>query len=72
MLNFTSTARRSTHLQASVVTIEDSQGMNNERAGDSFWAALNNEVRLSDNILGTTLSMERDLSLILNKGSWYS
>lgn len=72
MLNFTNTARRSTHLQASAVTIEDGQGMNNERAGDSFWAALNNEVRLSDNILGTTLSMERDLSLILNKGSWYS
>lgn len=53
------------------MTIEDGQGMNNERAGDSFWAALNNEVGLSD-ILGTTLAMERDLLLILNKGSWYS
>lgn len=70
-MNFTNTARRSTHLQASAVTIEDGQAMNKERAGDSFWAALNNEVGLRD-ILGTTLSMERDLLLILNKGSWYS
>lgn len=70
-MNFTNTARRSTHLQASAVTTEDGQGLNNERAGGSFWAALNDEVGLSD-ILGTTLSMERDLLLILNKGSWYS
>lgn len=58
-------------LQASIPSIDDDQGVNNETVNVTFWAAVNDQVGLS-HILATALPRARRWLLTLNKGSWYS